>query len=44
MKNLIRRYQREEIIKWINYIRDLREKKMTIPEIKALLLAAQSLF
>ena len=43
-ENLTRRYRREESVKRIHYIRNLRDQKMTIPEIKERLLAAQSLF
>ena len=43
-ENLTRRYRREKSIKRITYIRQMREQKMTIPEIKEILPAAQSLF
>ena len=43
-EHLTRRYRREKSIKRITYIRQLREQKMTIPEIKEILPAAQSLF
>lgn len=36
-ENLTRRYRRVESIERISYIRQLREEKMTIPAIKALL-------
>lgn len=36
-ENMTRRYRRVESIERIGYIRQLREEKMTIPEIKALL-------
>ena len=35
--NLTRRYKREESLERICFIKDLREKGKTIPEIKALL-------
>ncbi len=36
-ENLTRRYNRVENIKRISYIKELREKKQTIPEIKSIL-------
>lgn len=36
-ENLTRRYRRVESVERISYIRQLREEKMTIPAIKALL-------
>lgn len=36
-ENLTRRYRRVESVECISYIRQLREEKMTIPAIKALL-------
>ncbi len=36
-ENLTRRYNRVESIKRISYIKELREKKQTIPEIKSIL-------
>lgn len=36
-ENLTRRYNRVESIKRISYIKELREKKQTIPQIKSIL-------
>ncbi|HJA20184.1 MAG TPA: helix-turn-helix domain-containing protein [Candidatus Mediterraneibacter ornithocaccae] len=36
-ENLTRRYKREESVERITYIRQMREQKKTIPEIKAIL-------
>lgn len=36
-ENLTRRYKREESVERIAYIRQMREQKKTIPEIKAIL-------
>ena len=36
-ENLTRRYKREESVERIAYIRQMREQKITIPEIKAIL-------
>ena len=36
-ENLTRRYKREESVERITYIRQMREQKITIPEIKAIL-------
>ena len=36
-ENLTRRYNRMESIKRISYIKELREKKQTIPQIKSIL-------
>ena len=36
-ENLTRRYKREESVESITYIRQMREQKITIPEIKAIL-------
>ena len=35
-ENLTRRYKREESVERITYIRQMREQKITIPEIKAI--------
>lgn len=36
-ENLTRRYKREESVERITYIKQMREQKITIPEIKAIL-------